>query len=224
MTNNKKFDYYLDLAVTTGKNLADEIRKRNSSAIAPRKAADLCVMPVYEKGLVSLLSYTNEIVDTELRYVPVKANYIDAYFMRIANQTGDRPKNIITLTTDSNYCWARFLACKELMHSYFYDTEEVVADAMTSSFSDLEALIEEILLRAQEANTAKPQTYVDYAAYSAAIEYLIPSDTLPLLVAILDAVADLDEGAGYTSVARLIRVPEVLAKARLDDYRGKTGS
>jgi len=45
-----------------------------------------------------------------------------------------------------------------------------------------------------------------------------------LLVAILESVADLDDGAEYKSVARLIRVPKVLAKARMDDYRAKAGS
>lgn len=219
MTTTARFDYYLDLAATEGKKLANTIRGRNYYIIAPRNNTDLCVMPVFEENVVSLYSHTKEIVDTELRYVASPTTFIDAYILHFKKD--GKSKNIVTLAAKSNYCWARYYICKELMHSYFYDTQEVVDNAMTDSFPMLQTLIEEILLRGYEGPSAKCQTYADVAAYWAAVEYLIPSDTLPLLNAIFDRFSTLDDESGYTAIARRLRAPEFLVKFRIDSYKAE---
>lgn len=218
MTFNNEIDvdlYYRKLAITTAKNLNKQIRLANNAAENPKSGNDLYEMPVYEPinnvRKSSLHSYTNSMIPTTLTVVAQSPKYVDAYFRKDTDANSNERARIIV--TDLNTCWTRFFVSKELMHCHIYETGDA-----TSTSSDLRDLIISIINETGTSSNTK-QSIVDYAAYFGAVEYLIPSDTVPLLTAIYNELIKnpLTAEKAYLSLAMKIRVPESILEFRLNN-------
>jgi hypothetical protein len=214
--NNNDLDlYYRQLAMSTAKNLNKLIRHANGVSEDPQLGSSLYEMPVYEpiNNILksSLHSHTNTIIPTKLTVVSQSPVYVDAYFRKYVDLAGNETASIVV--TDLNPCWTRFFVSKELMHCYIHETGDA-----TSTSSDLrDLIISKINETGTSSNTA--QSIVDDVAYFGAVEYLIPSDTVPLLKAVYDVLSKnpATQEKAYLNLATKIRVPESILEFRLNN-------
>lgn len=173
-SDKKQFAYYRELATKTAHDLSKIVREKNGVPLNPRNGTDLALVPVYETDnfAASLLSITNDMLDTKILTVSAAPGDVDAYWKRY------KDKNIIVLT-EQNYCLSRFYACKELMHSYLYDTGEKIEIELPV----LNQLILEMASGLPTNTESSVHCLLDVSAYYGAIEFLLPSDVMPLLIA-----------------------------------------
>lgn len=207
---------YTNLAIQIARDLSNVIREKNRLPISPKSGADLYEMPVYEQinqqRPCNLYTHTSkEVIQTTLQVVYEEPKFVDAFFRKYTDENGKQMAKIIV--TDQNPCWTRFLATKEIMHCHINETGDE-----TKTHSDLKNLI--IAIINDTGNAAESQqSNADYGAYFGAVEYLIPSDTIPLLNAVLQTLKQNAETAqeAYLILAKRIRVPESILEYRLNN-------
>lgn len=204
--------YFQNQAIKTANSLAKKIRESNGAQFSPRNGEVLYEMPVYEplqQGKENLLSFTRNQCNTNVIFVAIKPDYIDAYYRK--EKIGSIDEKITIIVGDMNTCWTRFFLSKELMHHYMYSV-----DNKTSTPDALNDLIMSII-NDGGVDLDSPQSTVDIAAYYGAVEYLIPSDTVPILIKIIQELHKNPEtkDRAYLSLAMKIRVPESILEFRL---------
>lgn len=215
--NNNLVDYYRGEAIKQAKNINIKIREENDIVLSPDLGSKLIDMPVYEPInntlKTTLHSFTNRLIPTTIINVSQKPLYIDAFFRLFKHEGKDRAEIVLT---DQNPCWTRFFATKEMMHCYLYDCGE--NKNTTNSTTELKSLIMSII-NETGSHADTPDSVVDDAAYYGAVEYLIPTDTIPLIKAVyntLIANPNTSEKA-YLFLATKIRVPESILEFRLNN-------
>lgn len=204
--NTKKdyLDYYIVQAIKTARDLSKQVRIANKKIIDPKIGEQLHAIPVYEPDCISLLSKTQEICETEIVCVNDTTKFLSGYWKKYED------KSVVTIP-QHNYCWTRYIVCKEIMHNYLHDTH-----SCTDSSGDLRGLILR-LVNIGIQDDSSPSFVVDIAAYYGALEYLMPLDTMPLIQAAYEEVLrhTNDESKAYNTIAHLLRVPLSLVEFRL---------
>lgn len=227
MTNNcvDTQEYFIEEAIKAAKHLQREVMERNHIKSEPDVFTDLVPIPVFESDGFSLLQHTNEIggedMHTEILW-PRLPNYdhLAAIFKRyvstsqIGGKTAVITKNEIAINESENYCFARLLAAKELMHVHLCVPE----DAATTSAKDAEQLIQELILRTNPNGDAK-QTMADIAAWFGAVEFLLPQSWKPCLkqahAELIRALPNEQDMACFY-LAQVVRVPESLVRFHVE--------
>ncbi|ARP89799.1 hypothetical protein CAL14_05445 [Bordetella genomosp. 9] len=159
-----------------------------------------------------MLSAANEARrPTEIKWAINSAHqFLHAYVKKYKDPDTGRIRSEVVVTTE-NYCLARFLAAKELMHC-FIDDDGLSA---TNSIELVYDLIDDLIAGNGLTRTA-PQTIVDEIAWIGASLYLIPDQWVPALEASYAAIhAQFPQVNAHLHLAQLIRVPEVILKTRL---------
>ncbi|MFY1954985.1 hypothetical protein ACOTCL_18305 [Achromobacter xylosoxidans] len=204
--------HYIKLIAGTARGILAKVCEANGISLAPRHASELVPIPVYEEAPASLLTAANGMCPTEIKWVlKARYNYVPAYFTKYRDPETHRLSNQIVVGV-SNYCMARFLAAKELMHC-FLDWEDYPA---TNSIPLVSELIDDLVAGGNTLLGAGKQTLVDEIAWFGAALYLVPQEWLPALVAVRQAIAEQDPKADADlHIAQLIRVPESIVRQRL---------
>lgn len=205
-------DYHITQAIAEARKLSKDIRQANSVPLDPKHGKLLAPMPVFEGTQpMSLLKKTNELCDTKIICVNQPAVYVNGYWKRY--ERDGKLFSVVTIPQSHNYCWARFIICKELMHNYSYNTGN-----STTEIADLINLMMNLMTNW----TQGPQSIADTVAYYGALEYLMPLDTMPLIRAVhLQIFSEVkDQGKTNNIIAHLLRVPLQMVEFRLStkDY------
>jgi hypothetical protein len=205
-------DFYLKLARETAQGIQKIVFQANEMSLEPKSAKDLCPVPVYEvSAKCSLLTQANIGRKSTVIDWPMTQGfeYLPAYYKRLRIDGKIVNKIVVNAT---NYCEARFFAAKELMHC-FIDDDGLAA---SNSISLVNELIESLTVNWNGIEIMSKQRIVDEVAYLGALEYLIPSQWVPLLIKVKDNIAASDASANaFLHVAQLIRVPENVLRVRL---------
>lgn len=203
-TNKGYLDYYIGQAIKTARELSKQVRVANNKILDPKIGNQLHAIPVYEPDCISLLSKTQEICNTEIVCVNDTTKFLSGYWKKY------KDKSVVTIP-QHNYCWTRYIVCKEIMHNYLHDT-----DSCTDSTVDLRSLILR-LVNIGIQDESSPSFVVDIAAYYGALEYLMPQDTMPLIKAVYSQILShtKDESKACNTIAHLLRVPLSLVEFRL---------
>lgn len=208
--------FYAKLVVDTANGLQKKICEANGIPLEPKNAAEMRAIPVFEQGApASLLQSANDMRrPTEIIWaVNPSHQFLPAYFKTYRDLGNGRLRSQIVVSTE-NYCVARFVAAKELMHC-FLDEDGVAA---TNTMPLVHALIDDLLVEKAFASES-PQTIVDQIAWLGAGLYLIPDSWIPCLEKARDAIAARYQGINANlTLAQLIRVPEIILKARLRHF------
>lgn len=205
-------EYYIKLAISTARNISRVVRQSNGQQIEPKKGDDLQPISVFEPMTASFLTKTQEVCETQLVCVHSNSEFVNGYWRRYV--VGERSFSKITIPLH-NYCWARYIVCKELMHNYLHDT-----GSTTDQSAELRDLILK-LMRGWVDEKDEAPLIAEIAAYYGAIEYLMPLDVMPLVRAIFRKVFDetQDESKAYSTIAHLLRIPLSLVEYRLSNTR-----
>lgn len=210
---NDHLEFYTKLFRETAEGIQKIVCERNNISLAPQSASELRSIPVYEDDAnFSLLANAQIQCPTEIRWATNHAyEYLPAYFKRYRLDDGSRRNEIVV--TAGNYCVARFFAAKELMHCFIDDD----GYPQTNSIPLVHDLIEDLTVGIKSLNSySNPQTIVDELAWVGASLYLIPDGWIPLLNRALIAISEKEPNANsFLHVAQLIRVPEIVLRARL---------
>jgi len=154
----------------------------------------------------SLLTFTKEILDTEIEWPETEATFLPAYFKKYFENEKLSAK--IVVAASDNYCEARFLAAKELMHCHTIDN----GLSSTKTLVEVNELLESLALGVSIDN----QTMADQVAWWGAAELLVPDSWIPMLKRIhADLSTKLPEKDAVLHIAQLLRVPEGLVKFKL---------
>lgn len=218
MTTTKKelLDFYTKLIRETATGTQKVVCEKNKINLSPSSAAELMPIPVYEVSAKhSLLTSANIRTQTEILWATNQNyTYLPAYFKKIRGKDGRLRNEIVVIT--ENYCEARFFAAKELMHC-FMDDDGYPA---TNSIPLVTELMESLALGLGSIHEPLPQTIIDEVAWLGASEYLVPSTWIPLLVRVYEEItAKAPSANAYLHIAQLIRVPEIVVRARLREFK-----
>lgn len=211
-TQQEVVSFYIKLALETATSLQKQVFEANEISLNPTSAKELRPVPVYEEtDKASLLSHANLGRKTTTIDWPLNQGfeYLPAYYKRM--KVGGKIVNKIVVNA-TNYCEARFYATKELMHCFMDD------DGLAASNSILlvNELMESLTVNWNGIALMSKQRIVDEVAYLAALEYLIPTTWVPLLIKVRDQIAAADSSANaLLHVAQLIRVPENVLRVKL---------
>jgi hypothetical protein len=210
---NDHLEFYTKLFRETAEGIQKNVCGKCNISLTPKNASELGPIPVYEEGYTfSLLDSAKIQCPTEIRWATNNAyEYLPAYFKRYKLEDGSRCNEIVV--TAGNYCIARFFAAKELMHCFI----DVDGYPQTNSIPLVNDLIEDLTVGIKSLNSySNPQTIVDELAWVGASLYLIPDGWIPLLNKVLLAIAEKEPNANaFLHVSQLIRVPELVLRARL---------
>lgn len=217
--------YYIKKAVEIAHSLSHELIDSNPSYASGRKAfidgedgaAWEIKTPVYEainsyrkQNLVTLAS--NKSFDNNssvtVTMTDEESDLIDAYCKRY----GDHAEVVVT---KNNYCFTRFYICKEMLHLFLYDNEN-----LTESSSSLKDLITSLIeVNATLDEEGSPQLSVEQAAYYGAVELLIPSEYVLPLINTRDQMIEnnIHQGKENYEIAKILGVPEFIVEFRLNE-------
>jgi hypothetical protein len=214
-THSELVTFYTKLALETASGIRNKVLAANGMPLTPTTGVGLRHIPVYEGEpdyKCSLLTQANEgRKNTTIAWPAAQEfEYLPAYYKKY--KVDGKITNKIVVNT-GNYCYARFFAAKELMHC-FIDDDGIHA---SNSIPLVNELIESLTVNWGAAEEIRPQRIVDEVAYLGAVEYLIPSEWVPLLIKIKDQIAlTSQEGTNsFLHVAQLLRVPENILRIRL---------
>lgn len=204
--------FYTALMRDNAQGLQKKVCEANGISLHPTSGSQLVLIPVFEDVEASLLLSAN--IGRKITTLRFATNdnyeYVPAYYKKIRREDGRLCNEIVIAT--GNYCHARFFAAKELMHC-FVDEDNYPA---TDSMALVKELIETLAIGMTSGDEVPPQTIVDELAWYGAMEYLIPSTWLPLIVKVHQNITDsFPRLNAYFHVAEMIRVPESVLRARM---------
>lgn len=202
----KHIEYHIQEITRAAKNLQAKLIEKNNLQTNPTKGSEIKPIPIFEPDQYSLLTFTKEILDTEIDWPETEATFLPAYFKKY-KEGGKLSANIVVASSE-NYCEARFLAAKELMHCHTIDN----GLSSTRTLVEVNELLESLALGVSLDN----QTMADQVAWWGAAELLVPDSWIPMLKKIYsDLIIHLPENDAVFHIAQLLRVPVGLIKFKL---------
>ncbi|MDD5299326.1 MAG: ImmA/IrrE family metallo-endopeptidase [Gallionella sp.] len=199
-------EYHIQEITKTAKNLQAKLIKENNLQINPTKGSEIRPIPIFEPDQYSLLTFTKEILDTEIDWPETEATFLPAYFKKYSKD--EKQSARIVVSASDNYCEARFLAAKELMHCHTIDN----GLSSTKTLVEVNELLESLALGVLIDN----QTMADQVAWWGAAELLVPDSWIPMLKKIhTDLSIRFPENDAVLHIAQLLRVPVGLVKFKL---------
>lgn len=211
-TTPEILDFYTTQCIATAHGSLTKVLEANGIPMTPASGKDLVPVPVYEaEHQANLFTVANRRARTTISWPAVPdPTFLQAYVKRYRKD--GRMWNEIVVNT-SNYCWARFYATKELMHCVTDDDGYPATDSIELVNELIESLI------AGGGGLLKPQTIVDEIAWLGAAEYLVPSAWIAMIEkARTNLAAAMPEVNPWLHMAQLLRVPEVVLKARVKHH------
>lgn len=209
MTENldkNHIEYHIGEITRTAKELQTRILSANKMPLFPTSGSDIKPIPVFEPDQYSLLQFTQTITEAKLIWPETESTFLPAYIIKYLNGTDNSAK--IVVTANENYCEARLLATKELMHCHITDN----GLSTTKTLPEANELLDSLALGVSLDN----QTMVDQIAWWGASEFLVPESWVPILKQIFtDIKTKLPDHDATLHVAQLLRVPEGLIKYKL---------
>lgn len=202
----KHIEYHIKEITRVAKALQLELIGKNKLQINPTKGSEIKPIPIFEPDQYSLLTFTKEVLDTEIDWPETEPTFLPAYCKKF-NEDGKLSAKIVVSSSD-NYCEARFLAAKELMHCHTVDN----GMSSTATLEEVNDLLESLALGVSIDN----QTMADQVAWWGAAELLVPDSWIPMLKKIYsDLTTKLPENDAVLYIAQLLRVPVGLIKFKL---------
>lgn len=202
----KHIEYHIKEITRAAKNLQSKLIEKNNLQTNPTKGSDIKPIPIFEPDQYSLLTFTNELLDTGIDWPETEATYLPAYFKKF--QEGEKQSARVVVSSSDNYCEARFLAAKELMHCHTIDN----GLSSTNTLAEVNDLLESLALGVSTDN----QTMADQVAWWGAAELLVPDSWIPILQKIYsELTAQMPEEEAVFHIAQLLRVPVGLIKFKL---------
>lgn len=199
-------EYHIQEITRVAKNLQLKLFAENNLQTTPTKGSEIKPIPIFEPDKYSLLTFTNEILDTKIDWPEADSKFLPAHFKKY--QEGEKLSAEIVVSSSDNYCEARFLAAKELMHCHTIDN----GLSSTKTLAEVNDLLESLALGFSIDN----QTMADQVAWWGAAELLVPDSWIPMLKKIhFDLEAKMPENDAVLHIAQLLRVPVGLIKFKL---------
>lgn len=199
-------DFHFKEIAKTAKFLQEKILKENGMPLSPKSGSEIKSIPVFEPDQYSLLEFTRTISKTEIFWPETESTFLPAYITKYRIQLEDSSR--IVVTEYENYCQARLLAAKELMHCHIIDN----GLSLTNTLTEVNELLDNLALGGSLSN----QAFVDQMAWWGASEFLVPESWLPILTKIFnDIKTTLPQHDPVLHVAQLLRVPVGLIKFKL---------
>lgn len=209
MTENLEkthISYHIAEITRTAKNLQSVILDKNQMQLTPTSGDQIKPLPVFEPDKYSLLEFTKTLMDAELIWPETESTFLPAYIIKYSSGSINSAK--IVVTANENYCEARLLAAKELMHCHLIDNEL----SKTKSLDEVNGLLDSLALGVSLDN----QTMVDQIAWWGASEFLVPESWIPMLKKIYNDIREtLPNHDALLHMAQLLRVPVGLIKFKL---------
>jgi hypothetical protein len=198
--------YHINEVEKTARELQSVIMQRNGIEKEPKSGAQIQPIPVFELGKISLLDFTNELTQTDIIWPRTEPEFLPAYIIK--RHIGSVNSAKIVVTANENYCTARLLAAKELMHCHI--TENGLP--ATKTLSELNELLDSLAIGAFLDN----RSLADQIAWYGASEFLVPRTWIHLLkVMHSDIKNKLPEDDATLRIAQLLRVPVALINIKL---------
>lgn len=199
----------------TARSALKAVMEENGLDWLPKSGSQIRPIPVYEGNNINLERYVSrKTLSTSIVWPETQSDtYLPGYYKQIRTKSGENRNEVVVIA--ENYCYARWIAAKELMHGLIEDDNYPA----TNSIDLVNQLIDELAAGPHRASCA-PQTAVDEAAWLGAAYYLIPSTWIPLLK---QMISDIEQQApdsardAYLHVAREIRVPEIILRSVLNN-------
>ncbi len=165
----------------------------------------------HQKNLITLSGDISE-ANIQLLLPSFDAQIVNAYF-RMYREAGKKDK-VIVVVARYNFCWTRYLVCKELLHLFLY-----TPDVATVSLGDLNSVISRMLNITKSVEVESEKVLAEKAAYYGAVELLIPTELVPSLRLARDELEATEEFASTANyeIAKKLGVPESLVEFRLDE-------
>lgn len=209
MTENlekQHIEYHIAEITRTAKRLQSVILKKNNMPLNPTSGSEIKPLPVFEPEQYSLLEFTQTITDATIVWPETESTFLPAYVIKYCVGSTNSAK--IVVTANENYCEARLLAAKELMHCHIIDN----GLSTTKTLPDVNDLLDSLALGVSLDN----QTMVDQIAWWGASEFLIPEGWVPILREIFSEIkTKLPQHDAILHMAQLLRVPAGLIKFKL---------
>ncbi|WP_297504669.1 hypothetical protein [Ferrovum sp.] len=207
---NHHIKYHIDEVEKIARKLQSVIMQRNNIEKEPTSGAQIQPIPVFEHERYSLLDFTKELTETDIIWPKTEPEFLPAYIIKKNRiESGNSAK--IVVTANENYCTARLLAAKELMHCHI--TENGLP--ATTTLAELNELLDSLTIGAFLDN----RSLADQIAWYGASEFLVPKTWIPLLKVIHSDISDmktkLPETDATLSIAQLLRVPVPLINIKL---------
>lgn len=172
----------------------------------PTNGSEIKPVPVFEPDQYSLLEFTNTISDATIIWPVTGSTFLPAYIIKYLVDSENSAR--IVVASNENYCEARLLAAKELMHCHMIDN----GLSTTKTLPAVNELIDSLALGVSLDN----QTMADQIAWWGASEFLVPEGWIPILRKIYDDIKiKLPTHDALLHVAQLLRVPVGLVKFKL---------
>ena len=149
-------------------------------------------------------------IDVDIRRVDEESKDVDAW-CEIYERSNGEEKFKITVSKH-NECWTRYLVCKELSQRFLYSP-----DNSTKTVSDVKVLLGHLANAMPYEMGSNVQVDADFAAYYAAIEFLVPSDIVPRLHGMRERLVVSGEVNPNFRIAEYLKAPEVIVEYRLDN-------
>lgn len=202
----KHIEYHIAEITRTAKTLQKIILDKNQMQLSPTRGGQIKPVPVFESDQYSLLEFTKTITDAELIWPETESTFLPAYIIKYRKEDSNSAR--IVVTANENYCEARLLAAKELMHCHITDN----GLSTTKTLPEVNELLDSLALGVSLDN----QTMVDQIAWWGASEFLVPETWIPLLKQIFDDIkTKLPQVDPILHVAQLLRVPVGLVRFKL---------
>lgn len=202
------FEFHIKEITKAAKILQAKLIEKNHLPSHPTKGSEIKPIPIFEPDQYNLLTFTNEIYDTKIYWLETETIFLPAYFKKYSED--GKTSAIIVVAASDNYCQARFLAAKELMHCH---TEENGLSS-TKTLVEVNELIESLALGV--SIPMDDQTMADQVAWWGAAELLVPDSWIPMLKQIqADLSIQFPGNDAVLHIAQLLRVPVGLVKFKL---------
>lgn len=209
MTENlekQHIEYHISEITKAAKKLQSVILEKNQMPFEPKNGSEIKPLPVFESGQYSLLEFTQTITDAEIIWPETESTFLPAYIIKYSVDQNSSAK--IVVTANENYCEARLLSAKELMHCHIIDN----GLSTTKTLPEVNELLDSLALGVSLDN----QTMVDQIAWWGASEFLIPEGWVPMLKKIYgDIRTKYPDHDALLHMAQLLRVPTGLIKFKL---------
>lgn len=202
--------YFIQQATTEAKKLYSQLSKKYIKT------------PVYDPINLSqpenLITIATNIIQKPIyiKCPDIGDTYVDAYILHHSD------KAEILISSNANYCHARYLVCKELMHLFLYNPTKGRYYNATATIANIKKLLSDVLNHSQQEEH-NPQLFTDDAAYFGAIELLIPSHQIDKIRLLKQQFIEqkLFPNQENLELAKLLGVPEFILEFRLNVVNDK---
>lgn len=197
-------------AIAQARNVHTKLKERGAFPQRPD------AIPVFDP--IHLVNPTNlvRVFSEDVVQLPIELKRPKGDIGHAANMQHFAEKIRIVCADKHNHCWARYLVCKELAHLLMYNPSGTNTH-FTASFEDASKLIDE--LTNCRIDDFSDQALIDFTAWYAAIELLIPSEWLPKISEVRKQISEDPELRNQENkqIATALRVPEKILEVRLEN-------